>query len=613
MKRKTTRKKAKRKVKKVSRKKVARKKVARRKVAKKKIKRKAVKKRQVKKKAKRKVKKTVRRKTTKKKRVVRKKKTVRKKVAKKKTRRKKTVKKKIRRKKTTKKKKAKKKIVKKKKKAVRKKATKKKVVKKKATKKKKSVPKKKELEPIHFVKEAPKKRRRTIKYPVLPGADSEVIKVALPILKELKKKKKISDWVINLIHARKANIYAGKAFEIEDQLEALTEDVVVTIYQRYPDNLIGEVRVPITSPSEAKKLLNDAVGICEYSKKKAFELPDSEELTFPKTHDEKMREAFFDGNGMEISKDIFTNIQTLVESLDVKTNFTEILCSAGTFRVMNSNGVDVSFHKTSLYLEVGMSHKNDGREEELVWKTTAVSPGQLDLGNDLAEQATHIQDATKTTPAEKFEGDVLLAGQSLIDFFSPDDTPNPVILHTFAKLHALNIAQLRHNEPIGEFEGEPFTLSTNPHLSLGSSSMPVDEMGVALQPVELIRTGVFANHLAPCRHAQFVGVPVTGEFTNLHISDGATREEHLRGNNYVEIVKFSWFNPDPYSGDFSAEIRLGYKWLRGKKTPFKGGHFTGNVFKNLLNAHFSREVHQKGSYYGPRAMLFKNAKVTKRQ
>ncbi len=141
--------------------------------------------------------------------------------------------------------------------------------------------------------------------------------------------------------------------------------------------------------------------------------------------------------------------------------------------------------------------------------------------------------------------------------------------------------------------------------------MPVDEDGTALSTVDLIRNGVFVEHIATSRYAQYLDKPVTGNLTNVYVHPGATREEHLRGNNYFEIVGFSWFHPDPFSGDFSAEIRLGYRWINGKKTAVRGGTFTGNIFQNILSARFSKETTQSGNYYGPRTILFKNGIVTK--
>jgi predicted Zn-dependent protease len=147
-------------------------------------------------------------------------------------------------------------------------------------------------------------------------------------------------------------------------------------------------------------------------------------------------------------------------------------------------------------------------------------------------------------------------------------------------------------------------------LPLGLGTAPVDEEGTPLRLVELIRNGLFANYLATARYAQILGVPTTGGLSNVQVAAGATREQHLRGNNYLEIVSFSWFNPNSFSGDFSAEIRLGYRWINGRRTPVRGGTFTGNLFKNILNVRFSKEVMQSGQYYGPRALLFKNGAIT---
>jgi len=175
----------------------------------------------------------------------------------------------------------------------------------------------------------------------------------------------------------------------------------------------------------------------------------------------------------------------------------------------------------------------------------------------------------------------------------------------------MGISCLKINHSIGHTVGEPITIASNPHLPLGLLSAPVDEEGTPLRPVELIRNGVFVQHLASERYAQYLQVPVTGSLGNIQISPGATREQHLRGYNYMEIISFSWFSPNPFSGDFSAEIRLAYHWVNGKKTPVRGGTFTGNMFKNILSARFSKETTQKGSYYGPRTVLFKGATVVK--
>jgi len=503
---------------------------------------------------------------------------------------------------------------------VTKKRTKKKAVKKLGKKKPdKKVPKKvvrkkpqKKLDIPSFAKK--ESERKQVSHPVLPWTNNPRIDMVVRVLKELTRTKTLSDWRINFVHKRSANMYIGNRFKIEDRLAALREDLTVTIYKRFPNETIGEAQLPIIATAESiiRKEIEEAATICEHARKKSYTLPTPEQVEFPTGFDTSMIETFETGDGLTIPLKIHKEMKTILTEQDVKTNCYEILSAATGVRVINSNNVDVSFHQTGVYIEVTMSAKADGDEQEHHWYTRAVSPDQIDLHSVLEQQAGITKDAARAEQSAGFTGDVLLSGRSLLDFFAPEDSVNPLILHTFAKLKMMGISQLSLGEQIGEFEGEPFTISSNPQLALGTLTVPVDEEGTPLKPVDLIRTGVFVNHIATARYAQHLDLPHTGMVSNIHVSDGATREEHLRGHNYVEIVSFSWFNPDPFSGEFSAEIRLGYKWERGRKTPFKGGHFIGNVFKNILKARFSKEIMQENHYYGPRAILFKNATVTKR-
>lgn len=447
-------------------------------------------------------------------------------------------------------------------------------------------------------------------YPVVEGADSERIKMLLPLLRDLAKRQAITDWRINMAHVRSANLYAT-GLSLDNETTALREDVVVTVYRRFPDGTMGDAQTPIvtTDPLAARQQLLDAAQVCEHSRKPAFTLPrPAENIAFPQSCDQQMLLAIFSGDGLRVPREAFARIKAAMAAIkDVKANAVEILASASAVRVLNSSGVDVSYHRTSLYFEIVMSAK----EQEFRWNALAVSPEQINFALELPRQAQIARDAVMAQPADEFAGDVLLSQQPLVDFFAPADTHNPLVLHSFARLRLMGLSRMEPAKPVGHIRGEPFTLCANPAVPLGLLSGPVDEEGTPLQQVEIIRNGVFQNHVATARYGQQLGVPVTGNMSNVQIASGATREEHLRGNNYFEIIAFSWFNPDPFSGDFSAEIRLGYRWINGKKTPVRGGHFVGNVFQNLMNARFSREVMQSGRYYGPRAVLFKEAKIMK--
>lgn len=459
-------------------------------------------------------------------------------------------------------------------------------------------------------KELAVERKIPRQYPILEGADSPRILTVTQILKELMKKGLISDWSIGFGHNRASNLYIERGFTVEDDLSSVRENLVVTIYERYPDGMMGEAQLAVTTDSaaEARDLIMSARLACQHTRKKAFDLPHPDEVLFPQGHDERLLRLIFSGEGSQATRAIFEQAKSLLMPLDVKTNSMEVLASAGTVRVLNSNGVDVSYHRSEVYVEFVLSTKAK-EEREFTISKRVVSPEQLDLPAMILQQVRIVRDAAAAAPNPGFTGDILFAGPSVTEFFTPHHDFNPLVTHSFAKLEHMGLSLFRKGQPLGQVQGEPITIASNPSLPLGLATAPVDDEGTPLRPVELIRNSVFINHLATARYAQYLGVPATGMMGNMQVSAGATREQHLRGNSYLEIVSFSWFNPNPLSGDVSAEIRLAYHWLNGRKTAYRGGTFTGNVFKNILNARFSKEIIQSGSYYGPRAVLFRGATV----
>jgi predicted Zn-dependent protease len=78
---------------------------------------------------------------------------------------------------------------------------------------------------------------------------------------------------------------------------------------------------------------------------------------------------------------------------------------------------------------------------------------------------------------------------------------------------------------------------------------------------------------------------------------------------YVEIIQFSWFYPDPVTGDFATEIRLGYLVEKGRRKPFKGGQLIGNSLDALANVRWSAETGFFGNYLGPHTARFNDLKI----
>jgi len=157
-----------------------------------------------------------------------------------------------------------------------------------------------------------------------------------------------------------------------------------------------------------------------------------------------------------------------------------------------------------------------------------------------------------------------------------------------------------------EPSGDSFTLYSNAILPFGSRSDRFSEDGLPSMRTPIIEAGVLSRFWATNRYAQYLQVPPTASFGNMEIAAGSVDFDGLLQDSgpLYHIVAFSSMSPDPITGDFVGEIRLGYEITRGKVRPIRGGSVSGNLFSALAAALFSKETVFLGSYSGPQAMRF---------
>jgi predicted Zn-dependent protease len=220
----------------------------------------------------------------------------------------------------------------------------------------------------------------------------------------------------------------------------------------------------------------------------------------------------------------------------------------------------------------------------------------------VAARALQTADLLAATPSPDYRGPVVLRGTTLATFM------NSGVLHALssAATKFTKLSRWEIGEPVfrGAMRGDPLTVFANRRLPFGTSSSCFDDEGLPAQRVELIRDGRLATFIAGQRYADYLGLPATGAFGNLELAAGDTPAASLLGERHVEIVEFSWFRPDPITGDFASEIRLGYIVDGERRTPFKGGALVGNMLDALANVRWSAETGFAGDYQGPAAARF---------
>ena len=161
----------------------------------------------------------------------------------------------------------------------------------------------------------------------------------------------------------------------------------------------------------------------------------------------------------------------------------------------------------------------------------------------------------------------------------------------------------------GEVKGDPLTVWANRCLPFGTRSNRFDDEGLPAQRVALIHENELVAFAANQRYADYLDLPATGAFGGVEVPAGQTKSSILLAEPYVEIVQFSWFNPDPITGDFATEIRLGYLVQNGTRKPFRGGQLVGNYLDALADVRWSAETGFFGKYLGPQTARFNDLKI----
>ena len=85
--------------------------------------------------------------------------------------------------------------------------------------------------------------------------------------------------------------------------------------------------------------------------------------------------------------------------------------------------------------------------------------------------------------------------------------------------------------------------------------------------------------------------------------------EEMRQAPCLEIVNFSDFQMDSYSGHFGGEIRLAFLYDGEKRIPVTGGSINGSILEAQKNLNFSSETQVDKEFEGPAAVCLTGVKV----
>lgn len=291
-----------------------------------------------------------------------------------------------------------------------------------------------------------------------------------------------------------------------------------------------------------------------------------------------------------------------------RINSAELFVNRESIRIINSNGVDVSFKKSSVDLEFVAEWKKGSSSVEQHRLLTFSKFNADKITEEVDKYLNMSRERAEARPTPYFKSiPVLLTGGPVKTFFSY------YYGQTNAEYIYNHFSTAKQGESIQggtSIKGDSVTMSLIPLLEGSTNSSPYDEDGFPLSETTIIKGGRIERIWGDIRHSYYLGIEPTGRILNFKVEPGSRSIDEMKSQPYLELLSFSDFQMDDTTGDFAGEIRLG-RYFDGTKTyPITGGSISGNIRQVQENMYFSKETQQENNFLGPKTIQLFNVSIT---
>lgn len=277
-------------------------------------------------------------------------------------------------------------------------------------------------------------------------------------------------------------------------------------------------------------------------------------------------------------------------------NSAELFLNKATTRIINSEGVDVSFEGYNGQIEF-ITNWDEGNEEVELFKDIKFSDYEPKAITDEVEKMLTIsKERAQAHPTPSLKNHtILLTGEPVKRFLKY------YYFHSNAKsvYEKMSTTKLNENIQGEDIKGDIISMKLDPSLRNSSFSTPYDQDGYPLKEVTIYDKGVLKNYWGANRYASYLNIETTGDIHNIVIEGGSKSINEFKSQPYIELLEFSDFQMNPLTGNFSGEIRLG-RYFDGEKTiPVTGGSISGLLKDVQSHMYFSKELQQSNNFVGP--------------
>jgi predicted Zn-dependent protease len=427
----------------------------------------------------------------------------------------------------------------------------------------------------------------------------------------LNKRNDLAGWTVRHLITRGTQVYA-----VPDQTEAQRavgiEQYKIDVLRRTSDRegkeAVGSGNATLLPGGDIDATIEKAVLTAGLVSNPVYTLPEPAPLP-----DVPLVDANLQNDPARVTKAVMEQIQSAAsKNLTVRLTAAECFGEIHTTHLVNSRGIDAEQEATEMDVEFVLhSQRGDDHMESF----TAVRRRRVDdiqIEQQVEQRTRHTLDLFEAVAPPSWQGAVVLRDDALAIFMAGDGLRGGVI-------HGLGSAESKYAKVSpweigksvfrGEVSGDPLTVWANRSIPFGIYSSRFDAEGLPAQRLELIRNNELISFAASQRYADYMNIPATGAFGGVEVAPGPSPVAALLAEPYIEIIQFSWFNPDLITGDFATEIRFGYLVENGERKPFRGGQLIGNYLNALADVRWSAEPGMFGNYLGPHTARFNDLKI----
>lgn len=279
-------------------------------------------------------------------------------------------------------------------------------------------------------------------------------------------------------------------------------------------------------------------------------------------------------------------------------NSAEFFAVNESVRIVNSDGVDVSFNKFDLNGEFVTQCKTE-EDVELHYSFDYDKVDEKSIAHKAAEGIKAAKDRSVAKRCLKSGTyDVILSGEEL----------ETVLTYYTDKANAAYIYPKYSDYSVGkelqgsDVKGESLNITC-------IATEPYSIEGIKMSDLKLVENGVLKAIQGSSRFAQYLGIAATGNYKKIKLEAGTQSLEDMKKKPYLQVEKFSDFQMDMFTGHFGGEIRLGYLFDGENITKVTGGSVNGIITEAHKNFVFSDEKYSDSNYEGPLAVRIENVAV----